>query len=421
VLESLFGVALGKLLGKALDWLFPNRSRRSNEDSQPAVSQPAVVVNPGVPPEFAEQSNATARELGRMETENAWLRSENAELRKARDAAIADLERRSHTADDPSRFERAVTEVKKGHPEAAEALFRDIIMESRREAAYAAYSIGALAFRHDTQKALYAFQESAILYPDNLNAWIGVGHLQRRMGDLEASESTFDTLLHIGNSNDNDVFRAAALSNLGIVFGIRGDLDMAKNKFMAALKLNQKLGNQENMARNYCNIGNVLSSSGDSAGAEEMYRKSLDIDEELGNKENVAVLYINLGVVLEKRGDLDGAEEMYRKSLGLSELLGHKEVMAGAYGNLGVIFERRGDLIKAERMLHKALRIYEDMGHKEGMATSYVNLGTISEDRGDLAEACRWWKKARDLFSDLSARNKVELVEQKMQEAGCEL
>lgn len=358
-----------------LDWLRKLFRGRSESAQSP------VVVNPGVPPEFAEQSNATARELGRMETENAWLRSENAELRKARDAAIADLERRSHTADDPSRFERAVTEVKKGHPEAAEALFRDIIMESRREAAYAAYSIGALAFRHDTQKALYAFQESAILYPDNLNAWIGVGHLQRRMGDLEASESTFDTLLHIGNSNDNDVFRAAALSNLGIVFGIRGDLDMAKNKFMAALKLYKELDNAEGMARAYCSIGNVHLLREDWAGAEGMYRKSLVLNENVGDKEIMMTIYSNLGLVLCNMGNLDGAREMFGKSL----------------------------------------RVNEDLDHEEGMAVSYVGLGVISGNQENLEEACCLWKKARDMFSDMGARDEVEYVEQLMQNAGCEL
>lgn len=412
--EGLFGVALGKLLGKALDWLLPNRRRRGSEGSQPAV-----VVNTGVPPEFAEQSTATARQLGRMETENALLRSENAELRKAHDAVIAELQQRSRKANDPSRFNQALAELEKGHPEAAEALFRDFVMENRREAARAASNIGVLAFRHDTQKALCAYEEAVELDSNNADAWMGIGYLQSRMGNLEEAESAFGKLLDLGNKKDDDALRADALSGIGSVFGIRGEWDMAKDKLMAALKLNEKLGSQEGMARNYGDIGNVDLSRGNLAGAVEMYRKSLALNEDLGNMEIVLGLCGNLGVVLEKIGDLAGAEKMHRKSLVISEEAGDKEGIANAYGNLGGIFMIRGSLSRAEEILRKSLGINEDMGRKESMAINYTNLGTISEAQGDVEEACRLWKKARDIFTDMGARKKVEDVEQMMHNAGC--
>lgn len=401
-----------------IDWLRKLFRRRSE------APRPAMVVNPGVTADvnkLAEQFADTKLELGRMETENAWLRSENADLRKARDTAIADLQRRSRTADDPSRFNQALAELEKGHPETAELLFRDIVTENRREASHAAYNIGAIAFHHDTQKALHAFQESVELDPSNVDAWTGVGQLQRRMGNLDEAEYTFDTLLHLGNSNDNDVFRAAALSNLGTVFRVRGDWNMAKDKLMAALKLNEKLGDQEGMVSNYCSIGNVHLSSGDLADAEKMYRKSLALSENVGDKEVMATIYGNLGVVLERRGDPNRAKEMYLESIDLSEGLGHKEGMASVYGNLSGIFYSRGDLDKAAEMSCKALRVNKGLRHKEGMAINYNNLGTISEAQGELAEACRLWKKARDLFVDLGARDRAEAVERAMQKSGCEL
>jgi len=418
--ESMEGI---KLLVSLFDWLRKFRQRES-EGSQPVASQPAVVVNPGVnldANKLAEQSATTARELGRMESENAWLRSENTDLRKARDAAIADLQQRSRTADDPSRIKRALAELEKGHPEDAEDLFRGVIMENRREAARAAYNIGAIAFHHDTQKALRAFLESAELDPSTVDAWIWIGDLQRQMGHLEEAESTFDKLLGIGNSNGDDALRAIALSHIGTVFMNRGDWDMAKDKHMAALKLNEKLGDRKGVARSYCEIGTVHLSCGDLVGAEKMYRKSLALNENMGDTAIRAMLYCNLGVVLEKRGDLNGAEEMYRKLLMFCKELGHKEGMASAYVNLGNIFQSRGDLCRAEEMLRKSLRINEYMGYKEGMAVNYTNLGTLSKAQGNLEEACRLWKKARDFFSDMGARDRVEIVEQAMQNAGCEL
>jgi len=405
VLESMFSVLFGRLL----DWLFPNRRRRSSEDSQPAGD-----VGQNVPLAFAEQFADTKYKLGLMQSDNAWLR-------KAHDEVIAKLQHGSHAAVDPSRFERAVTEVKKGHPEAAEALFRDIVMENRREAARAASNIGVLAFRHDTRKALRAYEEAVELDSNNADAWIGIGYLQRRVGNLEEAESAYGKLLNLGDSNNDDAIRAVALSHIGSVFMTRRDWDMAKDKFMSALKLNEKLGNQRGMAINYCSIGNVNLSSGDLAGAEEMYRKSLALSEELGIKGILADIYCNLGVVLQKNDDLDGAEGMYHKSLDINVELGHKEEMANVYGNLGGIFHIRGDLSRADEMHRKALRINEDLNHKEGMAVNYASLGFISEARGDLPKACRLWKKSRGIFSGLGARDRVELVDRAMQKSGCEL
>lgn len=398
MLESLFGVALGKLLGKALDRLLPNRRR------------PGVTLDAN---KLFEQSATTARELGKMESDNAWLR-------KAYGEVIAKLQQDSHAADDPSPFDRALAELEKGNPETAEALFRDIVVENRREAAQAACNIGILAFRHDTQKALRAYEEALELDPNTGDAWFGVGNLQKRMGNLEEAEIAFGKLLDLGNRKGDDTLRIGALSSIGILLVTRGDLDMAKDKLMAALKLSERLGDQEYMARNYGDIGTVHLSRGDLVGAGEMYRKSLALNKELGNKEIVAITYGNIGIVLEKRGDLDGAEEMYRKSLVLSEELSLKVGMANAYGNLGGMFMKiEGGLNKAEEMLRKSLRISEDLGYKENMARSYVNLGFISAAQGDLAEACRLWKEARGLFSGLGARDMVKIVEQAMQNAGC--
>ena len=358
-----------------LDWLRKLFRGRSESAQSP------VVVNPGVPPEFAEQSNAIARELGRMETENAWLRSENADLRKARDAAIADLRQRSQSADDPSLFKKALEELGDDHTETAEVLFRGIVMKSRREAAFAACTVGSLAFHHNTQKALLAYEEAVELDPNTAYAWLGIGHLQKQMGRLEEAEAAFGKVLDLDNSNDSDLPRASALSNIGALSAARGDLDMAENKFMAALKLYKELDNAEGMARAYCSIGNVHLLREDWAGAEGMYRKSLVLNENVGDKEIMMTIYSNLGLVLCNMGNLDGAREMFGKSL----------------------------------------RVNEDLDPEEGMAVSYVGLGVISGNQENLEEACCLWKKARDMFSDMGARDEVEYVEQLMQNAGCEL
>jgi len=357
------------------------------------------------------------------QSENAALHEQNEQARKD---AIVDLQQHSRTADNPDQFEQALTELKAGRAGAAETLFRNILEESRkkghlalREAARAACHIGAIAFYHDTQKALHAYKEATELDPDNVDAWNWLGHLYRRIGNLEKAEFAYRKVLDLGDSNNSDEYRAIAWGNLGNVFSTRGDLDGAEEMYRKALEIEKKLGRKEGMANAYGNLGNVFFKRGDLDSAEKMHRKSLEIEKKLGRKGGMANDYGNLGNVFFMRDDLDSAEKMHRKALEINEELGRKEGMANDYGNLGNVFFIRDDLDRAEKMHRKALEINKQLGYKEGMANAYANLGIVSRKRGDLAEACRLWGLARDLFAEIGARPRVEQVERLMREAGC--
>ena len=282
---------------------------------------------------LAEKYAEEARKRGALEAENANLRTALAgrdeQAEKAVAAAIADLQEDSRTAADPAPFDKALAELAEGRPDAAENLFAEILDRRKaegqaalKEAAEAARHIGAIAFFHDTQKALAAYVEATELDPDDAEAWNQLGHLQHRLGNLAAAETAYQTVLRLGNNMEDQALLAVAYGNLGIVFQTRGDLD----------------------------------------DAEEMYRKSLAIEKALGRKEGMASEYGNLGNVFQTRGDLDDAEEMYRKALALNEALGSKEGMASDYGNLGVVYQTRGDIAGACEAWAKSRDLFTVIG-----------------------------------------------------------
>lgn len=282
---------------------------------------------------LAEKYAEEARKRGALEAENANLRTELAgrdeQAEKAVAAAIADLQEDSRTAADPAPFDKALAELAEGRPDAAENLFAEILDRRKaegqaalKEAAEAARHIGAIAFYHDTQKALAAYVEATELDPDDAEAWNQLGHLQHRLGNLAAAETAYQTVLRLGNSMEDRTLLAVAYGNLGNVFRTRGSLD----------------------------------------DAEEMYRKALALNEALASKEGMANQYGNLGVVYQTRGDLDDAEEMYRKALALNEALGRKEGMASDYGNLGNVFHTRGDIAAACQAWAKARDLFAGIG-----------------------------------------------------------
>jgi protein O-GlcNAc transferase len=319
--------------------------------------------------------------------------------------------------------------------------------------------IGALAFLHDTDKALHAYAKATELDPDDPDGSNQLGRLQFRIGEFDAAIASFERVLDLGTHAADQAVIAKATSNLGLIYKTRGDLDQAEAMHRKSLAINEQLGHKEGMADQYGNLGLVYQARGDFDQAEAMHRKSLAIEEQLGRKEGMAADYGNLGLVYQARGDLDQAEAMHRKSLAIEEQLGRKEGIAAQYGNLGLAYQERGDLDQAEVMHRKSLAIEEQLGRKEGMAiqygnlgliyatrgdldqaevmhrkslvlneqlgrkegmaNQYGNLGLIYETRGDMALACAHWRKARDLFAQIGAKPMVEKHETWLRDANC--
>lgn len=240
--------------------------------------------------------------------------------------AVEALANERDKPDAPAGIDEALSLLAKGETQAAETVFESIKehrkaegVAAHKEAAAAARHIGALAYLHDTDKALAVYREAVDLDPDNADAWNQLGRLLYRTGDLDNAEQAYGRVLALGNTLDDKELLAVAFGNLGILYTTRGDLDRA----------------------------------------EEMYEKSLEIEESLGHKEGMASDYGNLGTLYSTRGDLDRAEEMYEKSLAIEGALGRKEGMASDYGNL---YKIRGDLGRAEEMYEKSLALFREVG-----------------------------------------------------------
>jgi tetratricopeptide (TPR) repeat protein len=310
--------------------------------------------------------------------------------------------------------------------EAAEAALDELIAQRQaarkrvsRDEAGLYRQKGALAFLHDTEKAMRAYAKATELDPDDAEGWNQLGQLQFRIGELNAASRSFERVLALGNQIEDRGWIAIATGNLGLVYQTRGDLDQAEVMHRKSLAIDDELGSKEGMAATYGNLGLVYNTRGDLDQAEAMYRKGLAIDEELGRKEGMAKQYGNLGIIYQTRGDLDQSEAMFGKSLALDEALGRKEGMAATYGNLGIIFRKRGDLDQAEAMFSRSLAIEEAIERKEGMANQYANLGLLYEQKGDTAQACAHWRKARELCVQIGIPAEIKKYDSWLRKANC--
>ncbi len=322
----------------------------------------------------------------------------------------------------------ALRQLEKGDRDAADKALAAKIAEmettrgvAAREEAALYRQRGALAFLDNTAEALRFYAKATGLDQDDAEGWRQLGHLQLRVGDLDAAAKGYERMLALGNESGDQAIIATATRHVGIVYFTRGDLDQAEAMYKKALAIDEELGRKEGMARDYGNIGLIYEARRDLDQAAAMYKKALAIDEELGSKEGMASDYGNLGNVYLARGGLDQAEAMYKKAIAIHEAMGSKEGMASDYGNLGNVYFKRGDFDQAEAMYKKSLAIDEVLGRKEYMANQYGNVGLVDQTRGEIAQACVHWRKARVLFRQIGAKPKVEQVEGWMRAAACEM
>lgn len=304
--------------------------------------------------------------------------------------------------------------------------------------------IGALAFLHDTEGALKAYEKATALDPDDAEGWLKLGELEFRRGELDAADTAFQQVMRVGVEQGNQRLEALAClrlgwipwtkcvldaaeklfkkslrlselvywpegiarasGNLGLIYHTRGDLDRAEEMHRIAIGVDEALSRTEGLAASYGNLGLIFRARGDLDRAVEMHTKALALDEALGRKEGIATDYGNLGIVYCARGEFDRAEEMHTKALALEVALGRKEGIATAYGNLGIIYDMCGDLDRAEEMYLKSLRLNEVLGKQEGMASQYGNLGIIYRQRGDLDRAEETYLMALSLNETIGSK-----------------
>ena len=331
---------------------------------------------------------------------------------------ITALAQQKGQPDTPLGVEEALQKLAEGDTQKAEAIFQEIADRKKtdiQEAAEAHRNLGALAFLHDTQKALNAYRRATQLEPDNEEGWNQLGHLSQRTGQLEDAKVAYQHVLELGEKRNDPGWIAAAYGNLGTLYETRGELGQAEAMHQKSLALFEALGYQGGMANAYGNLGNLYKIRGELGQAEAMHQKSLAINEALGRQEGMASNYGNLGVLYQTRGELEQAEAMHRKSLAIDEALGRQEGMATAYTNLGNLYQTRGELGQAEAMHQKSLAINEALGYQEGMACDYTNLGYLYKIRGELGQAEAMYQKALALFQKVGAAPQIKQVQESLE------
>ncbi|MCD4805851.1 MAG: tetratricopeptide repeat protein [Desulfobacterales bacterium] len=236
---------------------------------------------------------------------------------------------------------------------------------------------------------------------DIINWWYMNFELDYMLHRLTSAESWADKLNKWADKTSDELLKANALHNLGMIAGERRDFEKAEDWYKKSLKISERLGNEHDVASTYHQLGRIAEKRRDFEKAENWYKKSLKISERLGHEHLAASTYHQLGIIAQKRREFEKAEDWYKKSLNIKEQLGDEHSAAGTYHNLGTITQKRKAFEKAEGWYKKSLKISEQLGNEHGASSTYHQLGIIAEKRREFEKAEDWYKKSLKISEQL--------------------
>jgi len=202
------------------------------------------------------------------------------------------------------RYDEAVALIQKGDVESLKAAQGKLeaLGKERPELGQIPYDLGIIATElDDLDGARKYYMRATDLDPKIGDAWLNLGALSERAGNLQNALSSYETGLRYQPDNDKLI--------VGIIGVLRklGRTDEAIEKAKAALVKNA------NNVDAYNNLGLVYVDQGKLDLAMFIYQKALTIE----NADRNALLHCNLGKVYLLRGDLALARQQLERSLEL--------------------------------------------------------------------------------------------------------
>jgi tetratricopeptide (TPR) repeat protein len=310
-------------------------------------------------PEILEQYGAARESIGALTKENALLNNQNAELsglfNSVLSAAKAALAEGAQTQPDSLGFEYALDELKKGRPQAAEAVFRKIFENKKtggpaasKEAANAAKYIGSLAYQYDRPKALAALSEAAELDPDDAIVWYLLGKLKIEAADFPGAEQALIKCRTISERNGDSLRLAESYGGLGYLYQTWQKFGEALNAHSEAYQQMQSIQavSKNGMASALWGLGIIFDTNKDFDNAKKNFLKAMSLFKETGWDYGFTGILNSLGYLAFRRyihlneNTLGEAKDYYMKSMPIAEKINDLNTLSVIYGNIADVLRR---------------------------------------------------------------------------------
>jgi serine/threonine protein kinase/tetratricopeptide (TPR) repeat protein len=285
--------------------------------------------------------------------------------------------------------------------------------------------------RHDTAKAIAAYESLAQASPDDPTTLFDLGSLYEGTGKLTKARDVFaralqrdpksvDALLANGRilvklqkpdaalnylnnalslaiELENEVAHGNAVQALGIAYKRLDKPGEALRYYRESLEIRRGLGEKSAVAASLNEIGQIQAQMGQVADATASFKQALDLRREIGDRRGIGNVLINLASLYEDRGRSDAALDAFKQALTIERELGDEHLRAQCLNNIGSIYSSKGEFEEAVTNFEGALAIREKENVPGELAETVHNLANAWSNMGQYEKALAQYRRALEL------------------------
>jgi len=220
-----------------------------------------------------------------------------------------------------------------------------------------------------------------------------LGGMSQREGNLEAALEQFYEAYGVFRLSNN-VGKASALNNVGLMLYSLGEEDRALQYFEEDLPLLQRINLPRGELLVRSNLSRIYSARGEYDKAEATLKPALALIGRATDKRGEGRVLTELGTILAHRGDLEGAWATQTKAL---ETFREAEDHSGegvAHTAMGEIRYLQKNYDEAEKLQRQALDLFQDSVDRPGTLGALTALARTQRERGAFDKARKTAKSA---------------------------
>jgi serine/threonine protein kinase/Tfp pilus assembly protein PilF len=261
------------------------------------------------------------------------------------------------------------------------------------------FELGGLYERTNSlEPAQTEFAKVLALDPKYVNALLGAGRIQIKLGNPQPALDILSRALLLAGDIENQRAKGDALQGMGVAYKIMNRLDDALNYYNQALEIRRASGNNIGVASTLGEIAQVQNRQKNSAEALKNYQGALQIQRQISDKRGTANTLINLGTLYESQAKAGDAMKSYKEALEIERDLGDENLQALCMNNIGNILLTEAQFSDALIYFQNSLQLREHTKVPGDLAQTYHNLGETASRLGNYDQATDDYLKALDFW-----------------------
>jgi serine/threonine protein kinase/Flp pilus assembly protein TadD len=249
----------------------------------------------------------------------------------------------------------------------------------------------------ETVKAVENYVQATVLEPQNALAYLRVGVLYGRQGNVRGALAAFQKAEEIYKPSANAEGLASVLFERSHVYINVGRLEEARADLQQALELASASRNDYQKISTLLEMSRLSYTEGATAKAQEFANDAINFAQLRGLNEPIALGLKNLGYTFFLGGKYDEAEKNYQRGLEFAKRSKLRLREAEILQNLGSLYDKQLRTDEALAYAQQALAFFEQGNHRSNIHTCLILLGRANRRKGDYEAALKTFHQTLEL------------------------